>query len=135
MARPDLFGADIAGAIFDALGNDVLDATLTRRNTALTGARDPAELTAGRTTFDVSEAETTAWSCKGFVDHYRDGQIDGTLIQRGDRKIVLLGKSLPDDIDPEPGMLITIEGAQWRIIEGGVMRDPAGATFTCQVRK
>lgn len=135
MARPDIFGADIAGAIFDALGGDVFDATLTRRNTASLGDRDPASLTAGLTTFDDPEDAETAWAAKGFIDHYRDGQIDGTLIQRGDRKIILLGKSLPDSVDPEPGDAITIEGIAWRIVEAGVMRDPSGATFTCQVRK
>jgi hypothetical protein len=127
MGRPDLFGADIAGAIMEALGDGLLDATLTR---VTPGTRNGSALTAGRVVGEV----VTSYACKGFTDDYSNRDIDGTTIRNGDRKILLLGKSLPDAIDPQPGDLITIEGRAWRI-SGPVKRDPAGATFECQVRQ
>lgn len=128
--RPDIFGADIAGAIFEAMGADLLPATLTR---PIHGARDPANLTAGLTVYGAGDPQSASYPCRGFSDDYADGQVDGTLIMLGDRKILLLGKSLPDTVDPLPGDLIAIEGASWRVI--AVKRDPAGATFECQVRR
>jgi hypothetical protein len=134
MGRPNLFGADIAGAIFAALGSQVLDATLTRTTA---GTRTPGSLTAGQTS---GEAETS-YPCKGFIDSWSDfrlgataeryGGRSGTLVEDSDRKIILLGKSLPDDIDPRPGDMITIEDRVYTIV-GPVERDPAGATFTCR---
>lgn len=134
--RPNLFGADIAGQIYKALGNSLLDATLTR---VTAGTRDAAALTAGQ----VVDASSTSYPCKGFIEDYRDGEIDGTAIRHGDRKIILLGKSLPDSIDPLPGDVIAIEGESWVIVPAagdgrvarGVNRDPAGATFACQARQ
>lgn len=126
MTRPNLFGADICGAIFDAMGSDMLPATLTR---VAEGTRNPAVLTGGQT---VGEAET-AYSCKGFVDTYTAREIDGTNVRANDRKVILLGGSLPDDVDPRAGDRVTIESGDWKVIR--VERDPAGATFTCQARQ
>ena len=126
MGRPDLFGADICGAIFDALGDSMLAATLTR---ITPGTRAGGSLTGGQT---VSPT-TVAYDCRGMCEDYTTREIDGTNVRQGDRKIMLLGGSLPDDIDPQPGDAIVIEGASWKVIR--VERDPAGATFSCQARR
>ena len=126
--RPNLFNAQIHKKISSALGKHMLDAVLTKTTA---GTRDGSALTGGRT---VSENDTTH-NCKGFTDAYKETEIDGTSIKMGDRKIVILGGTLPDAVDPEPGDTITIEGVEWRIVPSGVMRDPVGATFTCQVRQ
>lgn len=122
---PDIFKADIAGKINKALGNLVFDLTLTKVET---GTRTPGALTGG------TNPTETGHTVKGFVDEYKDYQIDGTLIQRGDRKVVILGGSLSSGVIPEPGDKITAEGQTRTIVEDGVKRDPAGATYTCQVR-
>lgn len=126
MTRPDLFNANIAGAINSALGPLVLSATLTRHTH---GTRNPASVTAGLTV----GATTTAYPCKGFIDEWSKANEPKTLVEENDRKIVLLGGSLPDAIDPQTGDTITIEGRDY-IVTGPVMRDPAGATFTCRGR-
>jgi len=122
---PDIFKADIAGKINKALGNLVFDLTLTKVEP---GTRTPGTLTGG------TNPTETGHTVKGFVDEYKDYQIDGTLIQRGDRKVVILGGSLSSGVIPEPGDKITAEGETRTIVEDGVKRDPAGATYTCQVR-
>jgi hypothetical protein len=126
MTRPDLFGADICGAIFDALGDSMLAATLTRTTP---GTRAGGALTGGQT---VSPT-TTVYDCRGMCEDYTTREIDGTNVRQGDRKIMLLGGSLPDDVDPQPGDVIAIEGASWKVVR--VERDPAGATFSCQARR
>lgn len=124
--RPDIFNADIAGEILDALGDEVFDATLTRTTP---GARDPSNLAGGASV----GASTASYACKGFVADYRASEIDGTIIRRGDRKVILLGASLAETFDPQPGDAVAIEGGAWKVIN--VERDPAGATFTCQARR
>jgi len=137
MARPKLFGVDIAGEIARGLGSQMLDAVLTK---VTPGTRGAGSLTAGRTV----DAVSTAYPCKGFTEAYSDfhlgatagvnGGRDSSLIMAGDRKVTLFGGTLPDAIDPKPGDTITIEGETWRIV-GDVKRDPVAATFICQGRK
>ncbi len=122
---PDIFKADIAGEIHKELKTLVFDITLTKVEP---GTRTPGALTGGTNPVE------TGYTVKGFVDEYQDRHIDGTLIQRGDRKIVILGASLPSGTVPEPSDKITAEGETRTIVEDGVKRDPAGATYTCQVR-
>jgi hypothetical protein len=136
MSRPILFGVDIAGAINQAMGPLMLSATLIRRTP---GTRGAGALSAGRTVGDT----TTSYPCKGFTEAYKQSYMGGTaeraggreatLVQVGDRKISLLGASLPDAIDPAPGDQITIEGKTFTIV-GDVQRDPVAALFVCQGR-
>jgi hypothetical protein len=120
---PDIFGADIAGAILDGLGGLVFDQTLIKTSTA----EDPTNKTR------MIKIETP-YSCKGFVDNYRNENIRGQGVKITDHKIVILGASLPPSIIPQPGDRIIAEGRTYSIQEDGVMRDPAGATYECQSR-
>ena len=124
MAQPDIFKAQIAKKVRKALGPLVFDITLKK---VITGTRG-SDLTAG------TNPTTGTHTVKGFVDTYRDSQIDGTLIKSTDRKIVILGDSLLSGVEPEPSDTITAEGSELTIVPGGVRRDPAGATYTCQCR-
>jgi hypothetical protein len=118
---PDIFGADIAGELNKALGPLVFPMTLTQ----VTGG--------GRQTNPTGKSEfTTDYDCKGFVDDYEARYIDDTIIQRGDRKVVILGASLPTGVIPKPTDKTVIEGETKVVIN--VTRDPAGATYECQVR-
>ena len=118
---PNIFGADIAGEINKALGPLVFSVTLIR---ATGGSRTSANLTEKKQT-------TSTVTGKGFVDDYDARLIDGTIIKRGDRKVVILGDSL-GGVVPVPNDQTTIEGETKTIIN--VTRDPAGATYECQVR-
>jgi len=122
---PNIFGADIAGKILQNLGPLVFDLTLTKVEAGTRGS----SLTAG------TEPSRTNYTVKGFVDSYTDRQIADSLVQQGDRKIIILGASLPDGVVPEPADEVTDEaGTTFVIVEDGVRRDPAGATYECQSR-
>ncbi len=132
---PKLFGVDIAAEINRGLGPGLLDAVLTK---VTGGARTTGSLTGG------TNPTTTTHVAKGFLEEYTDFQIggtannrstdvvDGTLIQRGDRKVILLGDSINPAVVPTAGDLVTIEGEVFNIVR--VQRDPAAATYTMQVR-
>ena len=120
VAMPNIFNADIAGKLNQAMGSLVFDIVLIKRRDSeraqnLTGGRDSVE---------------TSYSCKGFVDDYKEYQIDGTLVKRGDRKVVILGGSFSQI--PEVNDFTVAEDETRKIIN--VTRDPAGATYECQVR-
>jgi hypothetical protein len=119
---PNIFKKDIAGKINKKLGPLVFDLTLHvvtegTRGANLTGGTNPTE---------------TDHAGRGFVDDYRNTEIDGTIIQIGDRKTVILGASLPAGVVPKVQDKVTIEGTKRTIVF--VKRDPAGATYECASR-
>lgn len=116
---PDIFRAGIAKEINKGLGSLVFDAVLTKSRPSTRG-----DLTGG------VNSVTTEYKGKGFVDDYENSRIDGTIIQVGDRKVVLLGASF--SVKPETDDTVLIEGDTWTIVR--VTRDPAGATYECQAR-
>lgn len=118
-----LFGQDIAGLLNKNMGKLLPQITLTKTST---GARSSTSPSAGPT---VSESNSPG---RGILDSYRDNQYDDTIIKRGDRKVMILGDSLPSGVVPEPNDKITAEGREFVIV--GVDRDPDAATYTCQVR-
>jgi len=120
---PDIFGADIAGIINDALGSLVFDQILIK--TAST--RDPLDSTK-RVKTEVPHA------CKGFVDTAEDQFINGTLVHVNDKVIIILGDSLPAGVIPIAGDIIFAEGKAHTIANEGVVRDPAAATYTCRTK-
>ena len=121
---PDIFKQDIAGKINKALGPLVFDLTLIKKSVGSRGS----DITAG------TNPTSSSTSCKGFVDRYKDREIDGTRVQTSDRKISILGASLPSGTVPTPGDQIVAEGQTWVVVENGVDRDPAGAVYECQSR-
>lgn len=116
----NLFGVNIKGIVASALGPGLLAATLIQRER---GARSG---TAGAA---VTE---TSYPCKGVVEDFALTVIDGTNIQRGDRRVLLLGGTLPDGVEPRIGDRVTIEGGTRTVVN--VQRDPAGASYSLQVR-
>ncbi len=120
---PNLFGQDIAKIVNDALGSGLLDATLTK----VTGTTRQANRTGG------TVESTTSHTCKGVMEDYTARQIDGTIVQVGDRRVLLLGASISPAAVPEANDRITIEGETLYVLR--VERDPAAAAYVCQVRK
>ena len=119
-----LFGVDIAKLVNQNMASGLLPAVLTK---VTRGDRTSGSLTSG------PEITTETYTARGFVEDYRDADIDGTSIKKGDRKILLLGDSIASGAVPEPGDSIYIEGRTYGII-GPVKRDPAAATYVCQGR-
>jgi hypothetical protein len=116
---PDIFKAGIASEIGKALGPLTFPLTLTKSRPSTR-----AELTGG-----VNSVETS-YTGKGFIDDYRDSRVDGTIVKVGDRMVTILGSTIA--AVPEPNDKVFIEEKSWEIIR--VKRDPAGATYECQVR-
>lgn len=122
---PKLFGVDIEKLINDNLGDQLTPVTLTK---VAAGSRTPGSLTGG-----VNPTISTV-STSGIIDDYSEYQVDGTIVVRGDRRLLLIGKPLTDaGVVPAPNDRATIEGTEYNIVN--VQRDPAAATYTCQVRK
>jgi len=119
----NLFGVNISGIINKELGKHVLAATLT---SYVRGSRTSGSLTSGK------EKTPSTHTCRGFVSSYKDSEVDGTIVRKGDRKITLLGDSISPAAVPKSKWKITIEGSTFEIIN--VDRDPDAATYTCQGR-
>ena len=120
---PNLFGVNMAAEIARGLGNKLLPAILTKMTET---TRTTGSLTAG------TNPLTTDYPCRGFIEDYSDYDLANTIIQTSDRKITILGGTLPVNIVPMNGDKITIENTLYTIIR--VKRDPAGATYTLQSR-
>ncbi len=118
-----LFGLDIAKLVADSIASagGILSATLTKTTagtrTTPTGGTHPTE---------------QSYPAKGVVIDYTDRERAGTEIKSSERKVMLLGATLPPGIVPEPGDKVTIEDRTYRIVKDGVKRDPASATYTCR---
>lgn len=121
----NLFGVNISGIIARELGPAVLPATLIKQVTGTT--RTTGQLSGGKT------VTTSNHSCRGFIDDYTARQIDGTIVEIGDRRITLLGDTIEGGtIIPEVNDRITIEGNTYKVIR--INRDPDKATYECQSR-
>lgn len=120
---PNLFGIDIAGIIGENLGPGLLAATLIK---VTQGTRTGGSLTAGM------NPTTASYAARGILSDYEDRQINGTLIVQGDKQVLLLGSTIASSQIPVAGDKVTIEGRTYNIIK--VTRDPAAATYLCQVR-
>lgn len=123
MTTPNIFGVDMAGILNDAMGDLVFDQTLI----VVTSKRDPNNSTKTIKT-------ETPYPCKGFVDVFADRLINHTTIKYTDRKILILGSTLPQSVAPKGGDKILAENRTFTITEEGVRRDPAGATYECHSR-
>ena len=75
--------------------------------------------------------------CKGFIDSQAVTFADGTQVRAGMKVVVLIGDTIDGGNQaPVPGDRITIEGTLYVIPEDGrIDRDPAAATYTCEVRE
>lgn len=119
----NLFGEDIAGQLFTNLGPLLPAVKLLK---TVQGTRDPTDPSAG------TEPTAQTYSGRGILDSYRTSQIDETIIQQGDRKVLILGNSIPSGVVPETGDMVEAEGRVFTVV--AVERDPDAATYTCQVR-
>lgn len=119
---PELFGIDIAALVAQEIGPGLKDVTL---SVVTPGIRNPNEPTAGVNSTIVSHIG------KGVVLDYEDSEVDGTIVQRGDRQVLLIADTFPNVV-PSTTDRITAEGRTYNVIN--IERDPAAATYTCQVR-
>jgi hypothetical protein len=114
------FLASLPGVFAGALGFMFSDATLTQIAPTASDGRG-----------GFSEAPTDH-ACKAIVETYKDFARVAAGIPATDRKVIVLGASLPSGIIPAAGNRITVEGVVRQVIAVG--RDPAAATYELQAR-
>ncbi len=122
-----LFGIDIAGFVADAIGPQLLDATLI---VYTSGARDPQNLTAG------PQRSANQYTCKGFWEDYSSFLVTTRPengIEASDRKAVLIGDTIPAGVELKEGDQIEIEGFALSFLRWE-SRDPAGAVYVAHCR-
>lgn len=88
--------------------------------------RDPANLAAGRRPVE------TPYKAQGLVPRTTYTAVAGTLVQQGDRIVLLLGATIAGGQVPKKNDKITIEGVTSRI--ESVDRDAASAAYVCLTR-
>lgn len=111
--------ATISEALIDA--NIPFDITINR---TVPGEPDP------ETPWIPGEPTVTAYSCKGFIENYREDFIAGGVVQSDDVKVVVLATTL--SIDPDLSDTVTARGITYSIIS--ISPDPAIATIALQAR-
>lgn len=130
---PKIAGLDVQKIVADSFKSAGGLPSLTLKH-RIVGDRSSTDPTAG------ASVRTTNHTGQGIVEEYRESQVDGTVVQRGDRKVLILGGTISPFVEPAPNDLIELEfpdgvTTTLTIVENGVTSDPAAATFTCQVRK
>lgn len=125
---PKLFGLDIDKLVADGIkqAGGVLDVSFTNY---VKGTRSATQPSGG------TSSTPKKFTAQGFVEEYKDSQIDGEVVVRGDRKVVILGATVSPAGAPAPGATVTVDEETTTIVEDGVTSDPARATYVCQVRK
>lgn len=112
------------------IGKEIPKAGLTR-NAVLTREVEGVA-TAGEETSGTNPGEETH-RCKGLDGSYKEKAIDGTQILRGDRRLLIVGDSLPDGFQPAVDDRIAIGGRDYSVMHVGY--DPAEAAYVCQGRR
>ncbi len=116
-----LFGVDFAKELNDALGGEMLSLTL------------GVIKYAGRTTSSGGRTSTTTnRTGRGMLGGFKVDQMEGSLVRKDDRMVLIMADSLQSSAVPEPGNTIKNEGSTYNIIR--VWRDPDGAIYNCHVR-
>ena len=129
---PDLFanlGINIPALIHQNLSASLYPASITRKTA---GARDPSNIAGGR------NPTVLTVSGRGFADEWNDYAQAQSLVQKGDRKIVLVVNSFPNGTPrPVVDSEITVEdnngvATTYRVASEspkGISQDPSGATW------
>jgi hypothetical protein len=127
-----LFGVDIAGIIADAIGPAVFPVTITRN---ARGVRTPGNLTGGRA------STATVVSCRGFWEDFTGTPPPGVELKLNDRKLLLIGDSIPAGGAPEVNDAVVVEEPMGSVgplyVVKLLSRDPAAAVYTylCRDRR
>ena len=123
-----VFGLDLDVIIDDSLtaagGLDPNGGTLIK---VTAGARTAGDLAAGKVNAEQR------YPFRGMVSKVFKAPIPGTIIQAGDREVLILGASLPAGVSPDLNDKVQIEGSTFVVLMVPA-RDPARATYLCACR-
>lgn len=102
----------------------VLQGTLTRRENSRRDPNNPTKMV---------EIEPFTATFRGFTEEFSEVRRAGTLVRRGGTRVLAFGDSfVPAGTVPRAGDQLAIDGQTYEVI-GIPNRDPARATFICQV--
>lgn len=76
------------------------------------------------------EPTTETHGFDGILTAYRQSLVDGTVIQQGDRRLVVRQAAM--DIEPVNGETITVNGTDYTVVSWDA--DGAGAVYKLQIR-
>lgn len=93
--------------------------------------RTPGARTTGQSTSGTNPTPARH-PVRGIAGSFRQRDIDGTVIRQNDRRILLIGKSLPAGIEPRTGDRIEIDGDKYGVLAAS--HDPARAGYVCHGR-
>jgi hypothetical protein len=119
-----LFGIDLPGVFQTAMGDNVTDLTLV---VVASGTRSAGSLV------DGTNPTSTSYAGRGVVEDYDESQIDGTIVQRGDRMATFLARSIAGGQVPKPNDQVIASGTTYRVVN--VETDGGEAVYCCQVRR
>lgn len=131
MGNP-IAGVNLSGIIKKEIGGNVLkdsafDAVLTKFTPGARGANP----TGGTNPTSVQ------FNCKGMIDMQATRNLPGTLVENGQKVILLIGDTIDNGNPasaPSSGDHILIEGTTYTLGENSsIDRDPAAATYTLVV--
>lgn len=121
---PNLFGIDLPGILAATAGPGFADATLT---VVTQGTRSVGAIASG------TNPTSTDYPCRGLIADVSLSQVNGFLIQQGDRVITLLARTIAGGtVTPKTSDRVTISGATYNII--AVEADAAASVYHLHVR-
>ena len=123
--RPPVLGIPFASIMSGIFGRGFKPVILRRANAA---ARVPGMLSAG-----FAYASETTWTCRGIVETYSATEIAEGLATMDERRVVILGGTLPDGIDPRVNDRVDVDGATYSLVQLDA-RDAAGASFVFRAK-
>lgn len=125
-----IFESEVANIIGGALAPHFLDGVLSRDS--VSAPTDPFDPSTGT-------PSTATYTCKALHEEYGVGYKQASLVNSGDRKVMILATSLATE--PQPGDRITIRGQTFTIVpantagQNAVTTDPAKAVWNCRCRQ
>jgi hypothetical protein len=121
------FGVDVAGILAAELGPGMDAATLT---VVTAGVRDPDNLSAGTNATEID------YECRGQVTDDAAEQFDATLVQKDDRVVTILLKTLGGGtVKPKPNDKVTATDAAGTTREYSVVKVKTRVShYDCLVR-
>ena len=122
---------EILDLIKATIGTEIPNAGLTRDGVLI--KMKPGDRTAGSLTSGTNPKDREH-EFQGFYDDKMLSHLPETVVQQGDRAVLLIGATIQGGVEPEPGDEIILEN-ETTVIVSLMERDPAEATFLCQSRK
>lgn len=116
----ELFGIDIADIVAEHIGPGVHDVLISREQRA---ARAPGDLTGG-----LVKGVPLTFPCKGFWEDFSGLPPPGIEILLNDRRLVLIGDTIPEGGIPERNDAVTCDGQTLYVVQL-LSRDPAHAVY------